>query len=97
MEIKIMFEIRIYFSFENMKQLNEILDYVNSVLENYTLYLTTGYYKGISEPSRVIEVIFEGNYELNLIIFRDILNTIKRIAKQECVLITSKIVAMELI
>lgn len=92
-----MIETKIYFSFENLKQLNDIIDYVNTVLENYTLYETIGYYKGLSEPSRIIEIISEPYYNLNSLIFEEIIITIKSIANQESVLITNKSVDVELI
>ena len=92
-----MIETKIYFSFENLKQLNDIIDYVNTVLENYTLYETIGYYKGLSEPSRIIEIISESYYNLNSLIFEEIIIAIKSIANQESVLITNKSVDVELI
>ncbi len=89
-----MFETRIYFSFENKKQLKSILKYINTFFDGYTLYKAIGFYKGMKEKSRIVELITP--FEL-INVKNDISEYIKKIANQESILITTKNINMEFV
>lgn len=89
-----MFETRIYFSFENRKQLNKILKFTSDYFNGFTLYKTIGFWKGIKEKSRIIEIL--SKFKIEYVKYA-IANYIKEIANQESVLITSKTLNMEFI
>ena len=91
-------ETKIYFSFENKEQLNKIIIFVSSLFEGFSIYKTLGYWKGLKESSRIIEIISENSYyNIESILFKQISIYIKQIANQESVLITTKEINSELI
>ena len=92
-----MFETRIYFSFENNDQLTNIIDFVSGLFEGFTIYETLGYWKGIKEVSRIIEIISERCYDIESYAIVQIASYIKVIANQESVLLTSKSINMEFV
>lgn len=89
-----MFETRIYFSFHNKCELEKVIEKMNECLDYYTLYKAVGCYKGVNEPSRILEIIH--NYDLG-ISFKYISEKIKEIANQESVLMTTKGINTEFI
>lgn len=82
-----MFETKIYFSFENNKQLKKIIKYISQYFYNFSLYKLIGYYHTIKEKSRIIEYISE--FKLSYVL-DDIREYIKETANQKEVLITEK-------
>ena len=89
-----MYEIRLYFSFENIEQLNDILDYLGTTFEAFTIYETKGYWKGISEQSNIFELITD-NSVFTRAKMENTINYIKICANQESVLYTIKEIKVE--
>ena len=90
-----MYEIRLYFSYENIEQLDDILDYLSTTFEAFTIYKTIGYWKGINEQSTIFELITD-NSAFTRAIMENTINYIKITAHQECVLYTIKEIKSEL-
>lgn len=91
-----MIETRIYFSYNSKQELTKAIEYIDKVLDGYTLYNGNGYWKGINEPSVIIEIIRD-KIDLTDFIVRKIAKSIKEICKQESVLITTKPIFSEFI
>ena len=91
-----MFETRIYFSFHIRSEFDNVITFLNKYLEGYTLYDTIGYWKEVSEYSKVVEII-HNPVELTSTNIRTLAKGIKRIANQESILITKKSITREFI
>ena len=89
-----MYEIRLYFSYENIEQLDDILDYLGTTFESFTIFQAIGYYKGISEQSTIFELITD-NSVFTRAKMENTINYIKICAHQECVLYTIKEIKVE--
>jgi len=93
-----MIQIKLYFSYNNKYEIDEILDVIKEYFESFTFYKGLGYYKGIFEKSGIIEIISTGNSIMIRTRLINLANFIKHIANQEKVLITyNKLESSELI
>ena len=62
-----------------------ILGLINMYFKNFTLIDVVGYYKGTSESSKILRIIDIDNRVINI---ENIIDTMKVIANQECILLT---------
>ena len=90
-----MYEIKLYFSYENIEQLNDILDYLGTTFQAFTIYKTKGYWNGISEKSSIFELITDNSF-LTQAKLENTINYIKITANQESILYTIKEIESEL-
>lgn len=61
---------------------------------NFTILSATGYWRGVSEPSLVIEIITADSEHANV---RAVAEAIKHANRQECVLVTSAPVSTDFV
>ena len=91
-----MFETRIYFSYNHEIEYENVIRFLNLNIKGYTIFEGLGIWNGINEKSKVIEIIHD-SVELTTLNIKTIAKRIKRIAKQENVLITKKIITSEFV
>ena len=77
-------EYNIYFSFNSKIEYKDILELINTYTENFSIIDVVGYYKGISENSKCLRII--SNKLKNI---ENMIESIKILGNQECVLLTT--------
>lgn len=92
-----MYEYNIYFSHNGNNEYEKIIKELNILLDDYTIIQGLGYYHGLQEPSICLRVIDLIDNPHTLTILRIVIDMIKRIAKQECVLFTERQIFAKLV